>query len=101
MTRIKRRQYGAQEKVAILRKHLLEGVAVSAGSACASGAVEPSPVLIAMGLPDWRIRSAFRVSLGPTTEPGDVDRFLEALGVVVARLSAGGSASDPHPTRDP
>ena len=65
----------------------LEGVAVSAGSACASGALEPSHVLRAMGLPDWRVKSAIRVSLGPATAAEDIDRFLAALGRVVQRLA--------------
>ncbi len=64
----------------------LEGISISAGAACGSGAVEASPVLTAMGLPDWRVRSAFRVSVGPTTRPEDVERFLAALGRVAARL---------------
>ncbi|GAB6062322.1 cysteine desulfurase family protein [Deferrisoma palaeochoriense] len=70
----------------------LEGVAVSAGSACASGATEPSPVLRAMGLSAWRVEGAIRVSLGPGTRPEDVDRFLEAFAAVWARLGrpAGG-----------
>ncbi len=64
----------------------LEGISISAGAACGSGAVEASPVLTAMGLPHWRLQSAFRVSVGPTTRPEDVDRFLAALGRVAARL---------------
>jgi len=68
----------------------LEGVAVSAGSACASGATEPSPVLQAMGLSAWRVKNAIRVSLGPATRPEDVDRFLSALAAVLRRLGAPG-----------
>ncbi len=63
----------------------LEGVAASAGSACASGALEPSPTLQAMGVSEWRVRGAVRISLGPSTQPGDVDRFLDALARVTAR----------------
>ncbi len=50
----------------------LEGVAVSAGSACSSGKVERSHVLAAMGLPEEVAGSAVRVSLGPTTRAEDV-----------------------------
>lgn len=64
----------------------LEGVAVSAGAACASGASEPSPVLRAMGLPEWQVASALRVSLGPTTRAEEVERFLTALVRVLPRL---------------
>jgi len=64
----------------------LEGVAVSAGAACASGASEPSPVLRAMGLPEWQVASAVRVSLGPTTRAEEVERFLTALVRVLPRL---------------
>ncbi|HSH69263.1 MAG TPA: aminotransferase class V-fold PLP-dependent enzyme, partial [Deferrisomatales bacterium] len=68
----------------------LEGVAVSAGSACASGASDPSPVLQAMGLPPWRVASAVRVSLGGATRAGEVDAFLAALGRVLHRLRGTG-----------
>jgi cysteine desulfurase len=68
----------------------LEGVAVSAGPACASGAAEPSPVLRAMGVPEWRVRGAIRVSLGPTTRAEEVDRFLAALAKVLGRMKAEG-----------
>ncbi|UFS66384.1 cysteine desulfurase [Paracoccus denitrificans] len=56
----------------------LAGFAVSAGSACSSGKVRPSSVLTAMGIaPEWA-GDAIRVSIGPTTEPGDVMRFADA-----------------------
>ncbi len=64
----------------------LEGIAVSTGSACTSGALAPSEVLTALGLSDWRVRGAIRISLGPTTRPEDIDRCLETLDRVVARL---------------
>ena len=68
----------------------LEGVAVSAGSACASGATDPSPVLQAMGLPEWQVASAVRVSLGRTTRADEVDAFLAALTRVLHRLRGHG-----------
>ena len=63
----------------------LEGVAVSSGAACRSGALGPSEVLQAMGLPAWRVESAIRVSLGPTTTPDEVEHFLAALKQVISR----------------
>lgn len=62
----------------------LEGIALSAGSACSSGKVGESHVLAAMGF-DAGL-GALRVSLGAATDAGDVERFLAALGRVVARL---------------
>jgi len=56
----------------------LRGVAVSSGSACSSGKVQPSHVLAAMGVPPGLARGAIRVSLGPTTTEADVDGFIEA-----------------------
>lgn len=67
----------------------LAGVAVSSGSACSSGKVAVSPVLTAMGVPEALARGAIRVSLGPTTGDGDVERFLSALGKVLADMSKG------------
>ncbi len=56
----------------------LDGFAVSAGSACASGAETPSPVLLAMGFSPERARTAVRVSLGPGNTEAEVDAFVEA-----------------------
>jgi cysteine desulfurase len=67
----------------------LAGFAVSTGSACASGAVEPSHVLRAMGCDENAARGAVRVSLGWNTSGGDVDRFLEALPGVVQQVREG------------
>jgi cysteine desulfurase len=64
----------------------LKGIAVSAGSACTSGNVEPSYVLVAMGVPvDWAM-GAVRFSLGRGTAAEDVDYVVEALEPLVARL---------------
>ena len=65
------------------------GVYASAGSACASGAVEPSYVLTAMGVPRERGVGALRLSLGPTTTDADIDLALEAVPAAVARLREG------------
>ena len=64
----------------------LEGVAVSSGSACAVGSLEPSHVLTAMGLPRERARAAVRFSFGKESGPADVAAILTALERVTARL---------------
>lgn len=56
----------------------LEGVAVSSGSACSSGKVQPSHVLSAMGYDATVAQGAVRLSLGWSTEPDDINRALEA-----------------------
>ncbi|MBR1174055.1 cysteine desulfurase [Bradyrhizobium sp. KB893862 SZCCT0404] len=56
----------------------LEGVAVSSGSACSSGKVQPSHVLSAMGYDPAVAQGAVRLSLGWSTEPEDINRALEA-----------------------
>jgi cysteine desulfurase len=62
------------------------GVCASAGSACASGAIEPSHVLTAMGVPRDEALSSVRLSLGSTTTEADVDLALKAVPDAVARL---------------
>jgi cysteine desulfurase len=64
----------------------LEGIAVSTGSACSSGTLEPSHVLKAMGLPSDRAQGSIRFSLGMANTEQDVDRLLEVLPGVVERL---------------
>lgn len=64
----------------------LEGIAVSTGSACSSGTLEPSHVLRAMGLPHGRVQSSIRFSVGSTTTREDIDYVLEVLPAVVARV---------------
>jgi cysteine desulfurase len=64
----------------------LKGIAVSAGSACTSGNVEPSYVLVAMGVPvEWAM-GAVRHSLGRSTTAEDVDYVLDAVEPLVAKL---------------
>jgi cysteine desulfurase len=64
----------------------LEGFAVSTGSACSSGAVEPSHVLSAMGLSPAEARSSVRFSLGPSNTADQVDALVEAVCAVAERL---------------
>ena len=54
----------------------LDGVSISAGSACSSGKIETPYVLAAMGVPEELGLCAIRVSLGWTTTPEDIDRFI-------------------------
>lgn len=63
----------------------LAGIAVSAGSACSSGKVKASHVLLAMGVGEEEAGSALRVSLGWATGPADTDRFVEAWTAVHRR----------------
>ncbi len=64
----------------------LKGIGVSAGSACTSGNVEPSYVLVAMGVPlDWAM-GAVRMSLGRTTTTEDIDYVMESIEPLVAKL---------------
>jgi cysteine desulfurase len=64
----------------------LEGVAVSTGSACSSGSLEPSHVLRAMGLPTTRARNSLRFSLGPGTTVEDIAFVADVMPRLVARL---------------
>jgi cysteine desulfurase len=64
----------------------LRGFAVSSGSACSSGAVEPSHVLLAMGMSREDARSSVRFSLGPGNTAGQVDALVEAITESVGHL---------------
>jgi cysteine desulfurase len=64
----------------------LEGIAVSSGSACSSGTLEPSHVLKAMGLPHQRTLSSIRFSLGESTTEADIDRVVEVVPRLVEKL---------------
>jgi cysteine desulfurase len=68
----------------------LAGVAASTGAACTSGSVQPSPVLLALGLAPHAARSAVRFSLGRSTTAAEVDAALERLAPIVARARAHG-----------
>jgi len=64
----------------------LKGLAVSTGAACSSGAIEPSHVLIAMGLRPDQARASIRFSLGKQTTDTDIDFALALVPEAVARL---------------
>jgi cysteine desulfurase len=64
----------------------LEGISVSSGSACTSGSLRPSHVLLAMGIPEDVARGSLRVTVGRTNSALEGDRFLDALPPIVDRL---------------
>ena len=66
----------------------LAGIAVSAGSACSSGAMKGSAVLTAMGIPPEIAGGALRISFGPDTNEADVDRFLGEWRRIAERAAA-------------
>lgn len=64
-----------------------KGVCVSAGSACASGSLEPSPVLLAMGVDEKIAHGSIRMSLSRDTTESEIDRAIEHICSAVAQLS--------------
>lgn len=66
----------------------LAGFAVSSGSACASASLDPSHVLLAIGLPHEIAHGSLRISLGADNTEEEVDSFIKTLGDVVQRLRA-------------
>jgi len=84
--------YDGEALVMNLDRH---GIAVSSGSACASGAGEPSPVLIAMGVDPAVAKSAIRASFGKSNTEAEVDRFLEVLKKLVGIPTSEGRGAIP------
>jgi cysteine desulfurase len=66
----------------------LEGICVSTGSACSSESEEPSHVLLAMGLPQESARSSVRMTIGRWTAKEQLDRVIDIMPGIVARLRA-------------
>jgi cysteine desulfurase len=66
----------------------LAGIAVSTGSACAAGSIEPSHVLLALGRDETAAKSAIRFSVGKDTTEQEINRVLEVLPGVVERVRA-------------
>jgi cysteine desulfurase len=75
---------------ALLMQLDLAGIAASLGSACASGSTRPSPTLMAMRVPDDRLRSSVRFSLGATTTADEIDEAVRRIAGVVGRVAAAG-----------
>jgi cysteine desulfurase len=78
---------------ALLMQLDLAGIAASLGSACASGSTRPSPTLMAMRVPDDRLRSSVRFSLGATTTEAEIDEAMRRIVEVVGRIAAAGERS--------
>jgi cysteine desulfurase len=74
----------------------LRGFAVSSGAACSSGAVEPSHVLLAIGLAPDGARASLRFSLGRMNTAAEVDALIEAVGESVERLRRVAPAGRAH-----
>ncbi|MFZ4699694.1 MAG: cysteine desulfurase family protein [Candidatus Methylumidiphilus sp.] len=74
---------GGMDGEALLMALDRKGFAVSSGSACASGAGEPSPVLLAMGVAADTAKSAIRVSVGKDNSEADIEAFLATLQTIV------------------
>lgn len=76
------------EGEALLLNLDLKGIAASSGSACTSGSLEPSHVLLAMGIPHEVAHGSVRMTMGRATEAEDVDYVLEVLPPIVEKLRA-------------
>jgi cysteine desulfurase len=72
---------------ALLMQLDLAGIAASLGSACASGSTRPSPTLMAMRVPDDRLRSSVRFSLGATTTAAEIDEAIRRIAEVAGRIA--------------
>jgi cysteine desulfurase len=76
------------EGEAVLIQLDLEGIAASSGSACTTASLEPSHVLVAMGVPERYLRGSLRLTLGTDNTPQDIERLLEILPRAVERIRA-------------
>ena len=74
------------EGEALLQALDLEGIAVSTGSACESGSIDPSHVLFAMGISRMLAKGAIRISLGRGNTQEEIDKVIEILSKLVKRL---------------
>ncbi|MFM9084647.1 MAG: aminotransferase class V-fold PLP-dependent enzyme, partial [Actinomycetota bacterium] len=70
----------------------IKGVCASAASACASGAMEPSHVLAAMGIPRNRVRGSLRLSLGHTTTAAEISEATDIIVAAAQRLVVAGDS---------
>jgi cysteine desulfurase len=79
------------EGEAVLLALDLAGIAASSGSACTTASLEPSHVLVAMGVPERYLRGSLRLTLGADNTPDDIERVLEVLPGIVGRIRALGA----------
>jgi cysteine desulfurase len=84
---------------ALLMQLDLAGIAASLGSACASGSTRPSPTLMAMKVPDDRLRSSVRFSLGATTTEAQIDEAARRIAAVIERIREASIVTDELGTR--
>ncbi len=75
----------------------MNGIAISTGSACASGSSEPSPVLLAMQADETTVSGAVRISVGRSTTINDIDHTADCFVRIFGRLSSKNMASQPDP----
>ncbi len=76
---------GVEGESILLNLDLL-GIAASTGSACTSGSVDPSHVLLAMGIPAELVHGSLRLTLGKSNTDADVDAILSAVPGIVEKL---------------
>lgn len=84
---------GVEGETLLLRLDM-KGIAVSSGSACASGSVEPSHVLLAIGVPRSVAAGSIRVTFGQANSEVDVDYMLQHLPTIVSQLRALAAGQD-------
>lgn len=70
----------------IVRNMDLQGIALSTGSACSTGSVDPSHVIAALGKPEWVTKGAFRISMGRDTTAEDMAQCSATLHTVIEKL---------------
>ncbi|MFM2094075.1 MAG: Cysteine desulfurase, partial [Planctomycetota bacterium] len=73
----------------------MDGISASTGSACASGSSEPSPVLVAMGIPPDQVQAALRFSFGRQNTSSQVDEAVRRILLAYKRLLAAESSRNP------
>jgi len=86
---------------ALLMQLDLAGIAVSLGSACASGSTRLSPTLVAMRVPDDRLRSSVRFSLGASTTETDIEETICRIVKVAERIGVIQSEESTHELYEP
>ena len=88
---------GFVEGESILLALDLAGIAASSGSACTTGSIEPSHVLVAMGMPSELARGSLRLTVGRQNSEADIERLLDELPPIVERMRT----LSPIPTTEP